>query len=244
MAVNESRADEDLTARARIRDAALREFAEHGVSGATIRGIARAAGVSPGLVQHHFGSKEALRRACDEYVMAVIRETKQEALKGGVATPGFLPGALTLALSVQRYVARALVDGSEAAARLFDDAVAFTEDIIANGAEGLAPAETDDPHAYAAVMCAMAFGSVVLHEHLTRNLGADPLTPAGYPRMALAMLDILTDDLMDPGLMAQARAALAELRASAPGEAESDPDQRIPTSDAAAREADSDPPAR
>jgi len=243
VAVNESRSSEDLTARARIRDAALREFAEHGVSGATIRGIAKAAGVSPGLVQHHFGSKEALRRACDEYVIGVIRETKKETLEGGIATPGFLPGALTLALSVQRYVARALVDGSEAAARLFDDAVEFAEDVIVNGTEGLAPAKTADPHAYAAVMCAMSFGAVVLHEHLTRNLGADPLTPAGYPRMALAMLDIFTDDLLEPGLVAQARAALRELPTSAPGGAESDPDQRIPTSDAAARKADSDPPA-
>ncbi|GAA4065206.1 TetR/AcrR family transcriptional regulator [Actinomadura miaoliensis] len=243
MTVNESRASDDLTARARIRDAALREFAEHGVSGATIRGIAKAAGVSPGLVQHHFGSKEALRRACDEYVMKVIRETKQEALKGAVATPGFLPGAITLALSVQRYVARALVDGSEAAARLFDEAVAFTEDLIVNGAEGLAPAKTADPHAYAAVMCAMSLGTVVLHEHMTRNLGADPLTPAGYPRMALALLDILSDDLMNPAVVAQGRAVLEEMRASAPGGAESDPDQRIPTSDAAARKADSDPPA-
>ncbi|MFC7734043.1 TetR/AcrR family transcriptional regulator [Actinomadura keratinilytica] len=60
MAVNESRSSEDLTARARIRDAALREFAEHGVSGATIRGIAKAAGVSPGWCS----TTSARRRRC------------------------------------------------------------------------------------------------------------------------------------------------------------------------------------
>lgn len=52
---------EDLTARARIRDAALKHFTESGFAKATIRDIARTAGVSPGLVRHHFGSKEGLR---------------------------------------------------------------------------------------------------------------------------------------------------------------------------------------
>ena len=56
---------DDLTARARIRDAALHEFGEKGYDGATIRGIAARAGVSSGLLRHHFGSKQELRDACD-----------------------------------------------------------------------------------------------------------------------------------------------------------------------------------
>lgn len=43
-----------------ILDAAQREFAARGYEGATIRGIARAAGVDPALVLHYFGSKEQL----------------------------------------------------------------------------------------------------------------------------------------------------------------------------------------
>ena len=54
---------EDLTARARIRDATLEHFTEYGFDRATIRDIARAAGVSPGLVRHHFGTKDELRNA-------------------------------------------------------------------------------------------------------------------------------------------------------------------------------------
>jgi AcrR family transcriptional regulator len=56
---------EDLTARARIRHAAIRLFADRGIDGTTVRDIAREAGVSPGLLRHHFGSKEALRQVCD-----------------------------------------------------------------------------------------------------------------------------------------------------------------------------------
>ncbi|MEZ5096013.1 MAG: helix-turn-helix domain-containing protein [Nocardioides sp.] len=57
----------DLTARASIRNAALRLFAERGPEGVTVREIATEAGVSPGLVVHHFGSKDGLRAAVDEY---------------------------------------------------------------------------------------------------------------------------------------------------------------------------------
>lgn len=43
-----------------ILEAAGREFASRGYDGATIRGVARAAGVDPALVLHYFGSKEQL----------------------------------------------------------------------------------------------------------------------------------------------------------------------------------------
>ncbi len=61
--------DADLTAAARIRDAALRRFAAAGVRGTSIRDVAREAGVSAGLVQHHYHSKQGLRRAVDEHVV-------------------------------------------------------------------------------------------------------------------------------------------------------------------------------
>jgi putative exporter of polyketide antibiotics len=49
-------------------------FAEHGSKGATMRAIADRAGVSLGLVQHHFGTKAGLLEACDAYVLAFVRE--------------------------------------------------------------------------------------------------------------------------------------------------------------------------
>jgi AcrR family transcriptional regulator len=41
-------------------------FARHGFEGASLRGIATAAGVDPALAAHHFGSKEALWEAVIE----------------------------------------------------------------------------------------------------------------------------------------------------------------------------------
>src|SRR5262245_24079829 len=104
---------DDLTARARIRAAALAQFAEHGYERSTIRGIAAAAGVSLGLVRHHFGSKEALREAVDAHVRAEIRRVSDAIREAGgrgdldesaVSREAILP--------FQGYVARALLDGS------------------------------------------------------------------------------------------------------------------------------------
>lgn len=44
----------------RILEAARAEFGAHGHEGATIRGIAKQAGVDPSLVLQHYGSKQAL----------------------------------------------------------------------------------------------------------------------------------------------------------------------------------------
>src|SRR4029077_8442435 len=103
---------EDLTARARIRDAALRLFAERGIEGATIRDIARAAGVSGGLVRHHFGSKEALRHA--GYSCALdhfIGMKDQVLLERRLANLRFMSAALPTILLIYRYFARSTVDG-------------------------------------------------------------------------------------------------------------------------------------
>ncbi|MFI9206132.1 TetR family transcriptional regulator [Streptomyces sp. NPDC053048] len=57
-------------ARERILTAARAEFAEHGYDKASIRGIARAAGVDPALVHHYFGPKEKIFAAAVEQAVA------------------------------------------------------------------------------------------------------------------------------------------------------------------------------
>ncbi|MFI1974266.1 TetR/AcrR family transcriptional regulator [Streptomyces wedmorensis] len=52
--------------RERILDAARAEFAERGYDKASVRGIARAAGVDPALVHHYFGTKDEVFAAAIE----------------------------------------------------------------------------------------------------------------------------------------------------------------------------------
>lgn len=108
----------DLTARARIRDAALEQFAEKGINGATMRGIASVAGVSLGLVQHHFGTKAGLRLACDELVIEVFnRRLLHLHDKDQLANTNALGELFAESPLLLRYLSRAALDGSPTAKR-------------------------------------------------------------------------------------------------------------------------------
>jgi AcrR family transcriptional regulator len=118
-------APDERSTRTRIRDAAIACFADAGVAATPVRTIAAAADVSPALVIHHFGSKDALRVACDQHVAALVRQGKQEAMHAG---PDLDPvGALRRQRAgppVLAYLARTLVDGSPHVADLLDELVA------------------------------------------------------------------------------------------------------------------------
>ncbi|GAA1805489.1 TetR/AcrR family transcriptional regulator [Actinomadura chokoriensis] len=206
MAAERDPATEDLTARARIRDAALLQFAERGMKGATFRGIAEAAGVSVGLVQHHFGSKDELREACDAYTLDTVRRLSDAS--GGAGDPGFQAWAERLGLPVRRYLARALVDGSAAAARLFDDLVDTTERYLTDPPPGFTTPDTRDAHAFSAAIVAMTVGVEVLHEHLSRVLGADTFTTEGSLRLRRAVLEVFAGRMLSPELAEQGHAAM------------------------------------
>lgn len=195
-------ADADLTARARIRDAAIACFADAGVAGTSVRTIARTAGVSPGLVIHHFGSKDALRVACDRHVATIVREGKHAAVSAGT---GFDPVAALRQVDdgppVLRYLARTLVDGSPQVAELIDEMVDDAAGYLAAGVERgvLKPAE--DPRGRAAVLVLWSLGSLVLHEHIARLTGADliadPTRAQGWtlPAMEILAKGVLTDEV-------------------------------------------------
>ncbi|MET7398698.1 helix-turn-helix domain-containing protein [Dactylosporangium sp. NPDC005572] len=210
---------EDLTARARIRDAAIRLFAERGMDGTTVRDITQAAGVSPGLLRHHFGSKEALREECDTYVLDRMIEIKQELVfDGKLANPAALPSIHPTILLYYKYVTQALLDGSRSAASMFDDMVALTEQWIAKNA----PDVSEDHRAYAAVMVGMQSGMLAMHNHVSRALGVDVFTAEGHLRMAGALADFYSHPLLDPELVTKARRAMDALRSSIPPTAAGD----------------------
>jgi AcrR family transcriptional regulator len=177
----------DLTARARIRDAALELFGADGADGVSVRAVASTAGVSPALVLHHFGSKEGLRRACDAYVVGAIRGAGPDVLSdtSGLAT------LLEAATPVRRYLARALLDRSADAAALFDEIVALTETWLGEGAQAGWAHPSQDPPARAAVYVSWLLAPLVLESHLARALDVDDLhgmdATMRYSRAAVEM---------------------------------------------------------
>jgi AcrR family transcriptional regulator len=209
------RPNSDLTSRARIRDAAMRLFADQGGTATTIRAVAERAGVAPGLVSHHFGSKQGLRDACDDYVLDYLQQIIQQGVdERGVADPAYLDGVYRNAADVMRYVARALVDGSAGAAALFDNLVALTEDYLADHSSR---GSQSDPRTQAAVLVAMRLGVWVLHPHLMRVLEADELTPQLLARLSAAVLDVMSHDFAGADIVALARTGLARYQQTPDG---------------------------
>lgn len=184
------RPSEDLTARARIRDAALVQFAERGVNGATIKGIAEQAGVSPGLVQHHFGTKDNLRQACDGAVIDVLRRrTTRGAVSGEITKPEFIADLYESSPLLLRYLARAAVDGGPAAAAVLDELASGAEEFLTHTWPERFPPGAQRSRDAAAVMCAMHLGVIVLHDHLARQMDTD-LEGVNSTRIGLAMVDL------------------------------------------------------
>jgi len=203
---------DDLTARARIREAALALFAERGIDRATIRDIARAAGVSGGLVRHHFGSKDHLRDACDSYALERLMGLKEQAvLEGKVANPAFLSTAHPSVLLLYRYLARSMLDGSAAAGAMFDEMVDLGERWFAQHN----PGQFSDPRAVSALLIALELGALSMKEQLSRALAVDILSPGGHLRLLRAKIDLYSHPLLDPDFAAQARTAVDGLQAKA-----------------------------
>ena len=122
--------NDDLTAKARIRNAALELFAAHGTSAVSLRAVAARAEVTVGLVQHHFTTKAGLIKAVDDYVLSLVIASMSQPLSDGpgdsISEIGGRINALIAAQpDVARYLGRVLVDGSPFGATVFDTLLAL-----------------------------------------------------------------------------------------------------------------------
>ena len=186
---------DDLTSRATIRNAALRLFAERGPDAVTIREIATHAGVSPGLVVHHFGSKDGLRhevdafaaRAFDAIFEALPPEELASVLAGGAAT-GSLAEAFARSFPpgspLPAYLRRLLLTNDPAGSALFGRWYAATRDLLDAMVALGAARPSGDPDVRAAFFLVNDLALILLRNQVAVAIGADPLTPDGMERWA------------------------------------------------------------
>ncbi len=186
----------DLTARARVRDAAVARFGRDGF-GASLRTIAADAGVSAALLIHHFGSKDGLRAACDEHVLRVIRENKAEAVGGS-------PGAMLAALAqVEQfaphvaYVVRSLGDGGDLATSFLEHMVEDSHTYLVAAVEAGSVRPSRDERARARFLTMANVGLLLLHLRLDtqhRHDVASALTHLS-DEITLPALELYTEGL-------------------------------------------------
>lgn len=172
----------------RILNAAIQEFAEHGFTKTTIRAIASTAGVSPGLVIHHFGSKLSLRTACDDHVFEAITDTKARNVEYAyfAVQAMFEDPTMTTNLS---YLMKSLLDPSEHGQRYFDHYIDLVESYIAHGFAGYTFRQSDDPRGQAATIATLALAPSLLEHRLQASLGTND-TAGTMTRLAPHLLDL------------------------------------------------------
>ena len=129
--------NEDLTAKARIRNAALDLYAQYGEDRISLRDIASEAGVTLGLVQHHFKTKAGLRDAVDQLVVDYFAHALAEVPAEGGARR--LSAARDQAVArmlrdnppIINYVRRGLLEPSEDRLHLLDMLIDLTQREVA-----------------------------------------------------------------------------------------------------------------
>ncbi|HLR99959.1 MAG TPA: TetR family transcriptional regulator [Mycolicibacillus parakoreensis] len=205
------RSAEDRTTVARIRDAALAQVGEHGFT-VGIRAIAQAADVSPGLVIHHFGSKQGLLQACDDYVAEEIRVGKSEALRSHDPATWFAALAeIESYAPLMAYLVRSMQSASPLAAvlwqRMIDNAAEYLDEGVRAGT--LKPSR--DLPARARYLAITGGGGFLLYLQLhptptdLRAVLRDYADEMTLPALELYSDGLLTDHTMYNAFLARSR---------------------------------------
>lgn len=187
----------DLTASARIRDAAIERFGQHGF-GVGLRAIAEAAGVSAALVIHHFGSKDGLVKACDDYIAEQIRREKSEAMRStDPATWLAQMAEIESYAPMMAYLVRSMQSGSALSKTLWRRMIDNTEAYLDEGIRAGTVKPSRDPRARARYMALTGGGGFLLYLQLHENPTDLRAVLRDYANdMTLPALEVYTEGLM------------------------------------------------
>ncbi len=224
-----STASDDLTTRARIREAAILLFGRDGFAATSVREVATEAGVSPALVIHHFGTKNGLRAACDEQVLDEFLGRKDDIGR----EPEKAAATMRLWLSdfekyraFVDYLARMVTDETPAADQLFDRLLSGTAAMFRDQIAGGIMRETDDPELLAAYVTAYGLAPLLLRRQLARALGSDGFDAALIRRSTLPILELYTHGIYrDDRFLVAAREALERTSGPRSDKGDHDPNQ-------------------
>jgi AcrR family transcriptional regulator len=185
----------------RIREAALRLFAARGTAATSLRLVASEAGVSLGMVQHHFATKANLIKAVDDHVLRVLKT----ALARPVPEPpadsiGQVGSQITSLITdeplVCAYIGQALTEGSALGVQVFDMLAEMGVKRWRDRAElGLTRPDLDPTWSVLNPLI-LASGAWVLRAHIDRHLPEPFETPEQLQRWQEATSDLLREGQM------------------------------------------------
>lgn len=199
--------ESDRTARARIRDAAIECFGQRGFA-VTVRTIAEHAGVSPGLVIHHFGSKDKLRRVCEDHVTGIVNEIKTASVTSDDGQT-FLHqlAAMEEYAHLLAYLFRSLQAGGPLAASLYERLVSDIERYLAAGEAAGTIRPSRDPARRARWMATSSIGSILMLvtlRHPEQEIDFGHLMREWSEEYMLPALELYTEGLLTERTMLDA----------------------------------------
>ena len=202
------RSVDDLTATARIREAAIEQFGEHGFD-VGLRTIAKAAGVSAALVIHHFGSKDGLRSACDSYIAEFVKTAKSETLQSSDPATWLAQMAeIESYAPMMAYLVRSMQTGGELAKSLWLTMIGNAEEYLEEGVRAGTIKPSEDPKARAKFLAMSGGGGFMLYLQLHDNPRDLRAVLRDYAQdMMLPALEIYSEGLMSDSTMYAAFAA-------------------------------------
>jgi AcrR family transcriptional regulator len=191
-----------MTATARIRDAAVEQFGQHGFN-VGLRAIGEAAGVSAALVIHHFGSKEGLRKACDDYIAEEIRSAKSESLRSADPATWFAQMAeIESYAPMMAYLVRSMQSGSELAKTFWRRMLDNAEEYLEEGVRAGTLKSSRDPKARAKYLGLSSGGGFLLYLQMHDNPTDMAAVLHDYgEEMVLPALEVFTNGLMSDSTM-------------------------------------------
>lgn len=207
---------DDRTAKAKLRDAAIEIVAESGSKGLTARGVAERAGLSAGLIRHHFGSMSDLLLGCDQFIVASIKKLKEGAIESAPHFDVLSTIRASDSGHIMGYLAMRLADDSDHINTLVDSIVTDAAGYLAEGVDRDIFVPTSNEQHRAAMVTVFALGSLVMHRHLSRLMGVDVrasnlLSQPGFTDYMLMQLEVFTG-VVTPALSAEYIATLDTLQ--------------------------------
>lgn len=204
------RSADDLTATARIRDAAIKLWGEQGLT-ASVRAIADAAGVSPGLVIHHYGSKDGLRQAVDDYLLEYIRSEKSRTITSN--DPKVWLDAIeeieTFAPMV-RYLLHSLQSGGEPGRAFLQRSIADAEAYMEDGVRAGTIKPSRDPKGRALWVSLTSVGALSVYVQMYPDEDLRTILRRYSDQLIFPAIEIYTEGLMTDSTMLDAFAAQQE----------------------------------
>jgi AcrR family transcriptional regulator len=209
-----------MTATARIREAAIQQFGQRGFN-VGLRAIAEAAGVSAALVIHHFGSKDGLLKACDDYIAEEIYNVKSESIRSTDPATWFAQvAAIESYAPMMAYLVRSMQSGGELAKKFWQRLLDNAEQYLEEGVRAGTIKPSRDPKARARFLGLTGGGALLLYIQMhdtptdlaavLRDYSQDMLLPA----IEVYTQGLMTDSTMYDAFVAQQEATNSQARRS------------------------------